>query len=756
MLNNGLESIHPIFKNFFKKHKNIYDQMSNFDLNNDSSISAYILNSIMEYCKSLKNKKFIIEGVQFFIYDIDDVKDLPLIIKNTSVIKSMSRMLKRDNVNEDGKFIYKDIFKIVPKYLKYYNYDERNLKKFKNGVLKENYENVEESLNPDKVLVWFDKPIDKLFNKNVTLYHGRDTKLKSKYLINDTISVGSTRFSKPRWVTYYWDNIHYAIKWAIYTALNNNGYECIFNDPDEKQLWLINDNMSNDKFINDICKKNIECFVYEVKIEAKDLEVGPVPILKEYTVSKPVPYNKCHEIKITKSILNKYCEILTSEKLDFYETNMKEQKKRGPILNFILSDYRDTYRDDIFNDLQKKYKRVDNTIDISEYKKDVNDYDKKMKKKKIFNLKEGIEEVEESLNPDKALVWLDKPIDKLFNKKIKLYHGSIEDIKDNKINPISINVGATKFSNPRWSTYFWDDIESAKQWAMTWIVQRTTHSNVLYRGHEGKSIIGNNTKYNDEKFIQSILKGNPYIYIYETEIPISKLEMGSVPSIRKYNVSESVPITKKHKIKVTKKMIQDYIEIKDDSIVKQMVDECPIDHMKNVRGFILNNILNNERDTYRLMIKNDIKNNKIKIGDDLSKYKNRINDAVKNDLYGLRESYNHYITLNINNNMNNGLYGFRDNVSSISFDNNHLKRVNHKLQQVEESCIDKENTTEIKIGYNGDIKPIINKNSNQGAFLIWNKKDSINTLLESISKEWFDSKLTIDDFHIIGGDNNVW
>ena len=371
-------------------------------------------------------------------------------------------------------------------------------------------------------------------------------------------------------------------------------------------------------------------------------------------------------------------------------------------------------------------------------------------------ISELVDVISESFNPDKALVWLDKPIDKLFNKKIKLYHGSIEDIKGNKIDPISINVGATKFSNPRWSTYFWDDIESAKQWAMTWIVQRTTHSNVLYRGHEGKSIIGNNTKYNDEKFIQLILKENPYIYIYETEIPISKLEMGSVPSIREYTVSESVPITKKHKIKVTKKMIQDYIEIKDDSIVKQMVDECPIDHMKNVRGFILNNILSNERDTYRLMIKNDIKNNKIKIGDDLSKYKNRINDAVKNDLYGLRESYNHYITLNINNNMNNGLYGFRDKITSLSFDNNHLKRVNHKLQQVEESCIDKENTTEIKIGYNGDIKPIINKNSNQGAFLLWNKKDSINTLLESISKEWFDSKLTIDDFHIIGGDNNVW
>ena len=138
------------------------------------------------------------------------------------------------------------------------------------------------------------------------------------------------------------------------------------------------------------------------------------------------------------------------------------------------------------------------------------------------------------------------------------------------------------------------------------------------------------------------------------------------------------------------------------------------------------------------------------------KFLNKFKNKVLKEGAEVKESYNHYITLNINNNMNNGLYGFRDNISSISFDNNHLKRVNHKLQQVEESCIDKENTTEIKIGYNGDIKPIINKNSNQGAFLLWNKKDSINTLLESISKEWFDSKLTIDDFHIIGGDNNVW
>ena len=63
------------------------------------------------------------------------------------------------------------------------------------------------------------------------------------------------------------------------------------------------------------------------------------------------------------------------------------------------------------------------------------------------------------------------------------------------------------------------------------------------------------------------------------------------------------------------------------------------------------------------------------------------------------------------------------------------------------------NTTEIKFGYNGDIKPVFNNKSNQGSFLLWNKNDSIKSLLESISKEWFDSKLSIDDIHRIGGDD---
>ena len=130
-----------------------------------------------------------------------------------------------------------------------------------------------------------------------------------------------------------------------------------------------------------------------------------------------------------------------------------------------------------------------------------------------------------------------------------------------------------------------------------------------------------------------------------------------------------------------------------------------------------------------------------------------LTESVQNKHSDSKFLYNHYITLNINNNMNRGLYGFRDDVSSISLDNNHIKRVNHKMQLINESYIDKENTTEIKFGYNGDIKPVFNNKSNQGSFLLWNKNDSIRSLLESISREWFDSKLSIDDIHRIGGDD---
>jgi hypothetical protein len=57
----------------------------------------------------------------------------------------------------------------------------------------------------------------------------------------------------------------------------------------------------------------------------------------------------------------------------------------------------------------------------------------------------------------------------------------------------------------------------------------------------------------------------------------------------------------------------------------------------------------------------------------------------------------------------------------------------------------------ITFGINKDVDINLNDN-NQGAFLRWNRTDDINALLESISSEWFNSELSIEDFHRIEGD----
>lgn len=384
--------------------------------------------------------------------------------------------------------------------------------------------------------------------------------------------------------------------------------------------------------------------------------------------------------------------------------------------------------------------------------KQVNPKSKSLLKKEAQEvLKENMEVVEEKLEPDKALVWLDKPMDKLTNKKINVYHASTVDIKNNKIDPISINVGATRFSTPRWSTYCWDNIDDAEHWGVTWAINEIDRS-CLYRGHVGKTLIARQKGESDEDVINRLLKEKPYYFIYICEIPISKLEVGSAPSIKEYTVSESLIINKKQKIKITKDMIKKHFDIMDLDEVEFISRNFKLDDFGYHRGKCLNKILINVRDKQRQLIKRDIKAGKVNIGDDISMYKKAINGGVYKDLKLAKESYNHYITLNINNNLKRGLYGFRDDISSISFDDKHIKRVNHQMQPIEECDINKEKTTEIKFGYNEDILPYLNKSSNQGSFLIWNKSDSIESLLESISEVWFDSKLPLDKLHKIGGD----
>lgn len=92
------------------------------------------VNNIMDYllahCRKNRYKKFIIEGIQIFIWeDYKKIKDYSLIIKGTSALKSIRQRLKREN----QKLCQVNMLQI----LKWYMQDNRDLRKMQNAILKE-------------------------------------------------------------------------------------------------------------------------------------------------------------------------------------------------------------------------------------------------------------------------------------------------------------------------------------------------------------------------------------------------------------------------------------------------------------------------------------------------------------------------------------------------------------------------------------------------------------------------------------------
>lgn len=163
------------------------------------------------------------------------------------------------------------------------------------------------------------------------------------------------------------------------------------------------------------------------------------------------------------------------------------------------------------------------------------------------------------IEPDKLLMWLDKPKEKLLGKEIKLYHASDEEgIQGKTIKNISVNVGATKISKPRWSTYFWDnEEEEAERWGITWAINGLTDSCCYFSvANKRKTQVGITRDVPKDEFIDLMLSYKPYFYIYEVTVPISKVEMGSAPGIREYTVSEEVNIDKRKKVMITKALIE--------------------------------------------------------------------------------------------------------------------------------------------------------------------------------------------------------
>ena len=126
-----LKYLSKTFNNFFKENMILFNTISD-----SPDIPLKILNALIRYCKKIKNKKFVLEGVQIYLFADKSIKKYPIIIKNTPALKSMFRMFKRDFIDFDG-LKYHQCIKYIPKFLKIYIDDEKNFNIFKKKILKE-------------------------------------------------------------------------------------------------------------------------------------------------------------------------------------------------------------------------------------------------------------------------------------------------------------------------------------------------------------------------------------------------------------------------------------------------------------------------------------------------------------------------------------------------------------------------------------------------------------------------------------------
>lgn len=132
-----LKYLSKTFNNFFKENMFLFNTISD-----SPDIPLKILNALIGYCKKLKNKKFVLEGVQIYLFADKSIKKYPIIIKNTPALKSMFRMFKRDFIDFDG-LKYHQCIKYIPKFLKIYIDDEKNFNVFKKKIFKKGgYENM--------------------------------------------------------------------------------------------------------------------------------------------------------------------------------------------------------------------------------------------------------------------------------------------------------------------------------------------------------------------------------------------------------------------------------------------------------------------------------------------------------------------------------------------------------------------------------------------------------------------------------------
>lgn len=159
IISNEYFNKNELFKKFIYKY--LHDNGYIIKIQGEFTISPKYRNmhyqermkDVIDYCKKHRNEKYVIEGVQLYQFTdfFDIVKDYPLIIKNTSLVKSYYRSTKRDNNNTFLRILL-DPANVGTKqwYLKNINLINNfsdKIKEYKRGKQMENNYSLESFLN---------------------------------------------------------------------------------------------------------------------------------------------------------------------------------------------------------------------------------------------------------------------------------------------------------------------------------------------------------------------------------------------------------------------------------------------------------------------------------------------------------------------------------------------------------------------------------------------------------------------------------
>lgn len=212
-----------------------------------------------------------------------------------------------------------------------------------------------------------------------------------------------------------------------------------------------------------------------------------------------------------------------------------------------------------------------------------------------------------------------------------LYHGSSNNI-DGPIIPMGVDLGDSS-RGPGWSTFCWNKREYGYRWAMYQGILNNVYRKYL-RGKPNMHTpqIDNNVFINiTQDTLDAIV---PYLpvtaYVYEFEMPRSKISNGHTSSIREFTVRELITNYRKIKITVTED------DIRKISVIIPDMGDCM--HTKSQsRNWAFNRGLSSMKNTSESMINGDVlsaimrayRNGDIEIGDDISEWLSNANMEIR-------------------------------------------------------------------------------------------------------------------------------